>query len=154
MSIFGCLTAFVFVLFPKPGQDLFTIILIGYGIASSYVDALAEGITSIITKLNERIAILEAGGKGEGNDESMKALGLFSSFRGILKSGMIFFGGFMVQQTKSSHLFVSGIIMAGYPLLFCIQLFFVFKEKKVKKTKFIFQFFMKKSKNLTFFIKI
>ena len=131
MSIFGCLCGLMLILYPKPDKNAFMFVLIGYGVASSYIDALAEGITSIITKLNEQIAILEAGGKGEMHDESMKAFGLFDSFRGILKSRMIFLGGFVVQKTKSSHLMVSGIIMAAYPLLFCFQLFFVFKEKKV-----------------------
>ena len=133
MAILGCLTGLVLVVYPSPDKNAFMVILIGYGISNSYIDALAEGITSIVTKLNERIAILEAGGKGKAHDESMKAIGLFSSFRGVFKSLMVFLGGYVAQRTRTSHLMVSGIILAAYPVIFCIQLFFIFKEKKVTK---------------------
>ena len=135
MSILSSLIASLFIFYPKPGKDAFLIILIAYSLAVCYVDALAEGISSIVTKLNEKIAILEAGGKTKVKDESMKALGLFSSFRGILQGVMALVGGYVVQVTHKSHLMVTGFILASYPILFCIQTFFIFKEKKVRKQK-------------------
>ena len=140
MSILSSVVAFLFVLNPKPGKDAFMIILIGYSLAVCYVDALAEGITSIVTKLNERIAILESNGMGEKSDDSMKALGLFTAFRGILQALMTFVGGYIVEITRGSHLLVSGIILGTYPILFCVQTIFLFKEERVNFCQ-IFIFF-------------
>ena len=132
MSILSSVIAFLFVINPRPHKDAFMVILIGYSLAVCYIDALAEGITSIVTKLNERIGILESGGMGESSDDSMKALGLFTAFRGVLQAIMTFVGGYMIELTSSTHLLVSGIILAAYPIIFCIQTIFIFKEEKVK----------------------
>ena len=138
MSILSSLIACFYIVYPTPSKNAFMIILIAYSLAVSYVDALAEGISSIVTKLNERIAILEAmkeGGGGKTSDESAKVFGLFNSFRGILQGTMTLVGGYIVQVTNKSHLRVTGIILAAYPIIFCLQTHFIFKEKKVRKKK-------------------
>ena len=133
MSLVSSLIAATLIFNPKPSEDVFVVVLIASSLSVCYVDALAEGISAIVTKLNERIAILEDGGEGNTADESMKALGMFNSFRGVIMAVMTLIGGYVVQWTRSTHLLVSGIFLASYPILFCIQTFFIFKEKKVKK---------------------
>ena len=133
MSLFGFIAALTFVVTPKPSKDAFTFILICYAVSTSYIDSLAEGITSIVTKLNERIDILEETGdeKEKKHDESMKVLGIFTGFRGIFQALMILAGGYVAQLTQDSHLLVVGIMLSAYPILFSLQTVFIFKEKKV-----------------------
>ena len=132
MAILSSMISSIFIFYPKPDKNAYITIMFCCNLAASYIDALAEGISSIVTKLNEKIAILEAGGKGKIVDESAKAMGYFNTFRGILQGVIILVGGYVVQITNKTHLFVTGIILAAYPLFFCIQTFFLFKEKNVK----------------------
>ena len=131
MSALSSLIAASIIFNSKPSENVFVVTLIAYSLTVCYIDALAEGISAIVTKLNERIAILEDGGKGKTADESMKALGMFNSFRGVIQAIMTLIGGYVIQWTKNSHLMVTGIILAAYPIIFCLQTFFIFKEKKV-----------------------
>ena len=131
MSFISSLIAAILIFNPRPSETVLVATLICYSLAVSYVDALAEGISAIVTKLNERIAILEDAGKGHAADESMKALGLFNSFRGVIMAVMTLLGGYVVQWTRKTHLLVTGIILAVYPIIFCFQTLFIFKEKKV-----------------------
>ena len=84
----------------------------------------------MITKNNEKIAALEPDNDNK-EDNSMKALGLFNSIRGVFQAIMTYVGGIVVQKTADSHLRVSGMILAAYPILFCIQTMLFFKEEKV-----------------------
>ena len=131
MSLLTSICASVLIFVPKPGVTLFVTSLFLYSLTVSYIDALAEGISAMITKYNQRIEVLE--GKNGSEDNSMKALGMFNSVRGIFQAIMSFVGGFVVERTKSSHLFISGIILSSYPVIFCLQTLFLFKEEKVRK---------------------
>ena len=129
MSLVTCTIASSLMVFPKPSIEVLVMTLTLHSLACSYIDALAEGISAMVTKYNERIVALRIDSDHEKAD-SLKSFGLFNSLRGISRSIMMFVGGFVVEKTHNSHLFYSGMILASYPLFLCLVVFFVFKEDK------------------------
>ena len=129
MSLITCSVASVLIFIPRPSIQILTITLAFHSLCCSYIDALAEGISAMVTKYNERIEALRLD-SDEQNADSLKSFGIFNSLRAVVKSIMIFVGGYVVERTNSTHLFYSGMILVSFPLIVCLVVFFGFKEEK------------------------
>ena len=129
MSLITFTIASSLMVFPQPSIEVLVTTLTLHSLACSYIDALAEGISAMVTKYNERIVVLSVDEKHE-QANSLKSFGVFNSLRGVFRSIMMFVGGYVVQKTHNSHLFYSGMILATYPLFLSLVVLFLFKEEK------------------------
>lgn len=117
---------------PKPDLNTMFIVFIACNISVAYVDTLANGLTAIVTKNNERIKALESIGKKkeEGGDTSMKSFGSFANIRTLFRALTKFAGGLLASRV-SIHF--SAVVMGVYPALMLLFTLFIFKEEKVIK---------------------
>ena len=140
MSVFIITSLSYLLINPHPTIGQFELVWAIYSIGGSYIDALAEGVTSVITKLNERLRVLkllDLDNLEDDGDTSMKALGVFNSLRSFFFAIMGYVGGIVVQH---SSLRIIALVMMAYPVLFIIMVIFVFREEKVnQKPKFYTQ---------------
>lgn len=104
-------------------------------ICVAFIDAMAEGITAINTKLGAKIAKLQeaerrATGAVEDMEEEneMKSFGLFNIIRGILRAIMSLIGGVMA---KKSSVHTSYGVLGAYPIVMIVYTLFIFKEERV-----------------------
>ena len=97
----------------------------------AYIDTMAEGMSAVITKIYERIKVLEEleNGKIEGDDESMTAFGSYNAIRSFFRAIMGFIGGVLAPIFGRSTFF-SGVILGAYPLLMFLYALLIFKEEK------------------------
>ena len=125
-----------FIFVPKPSKGMFRNYFLVRNIFAAYVDSMAEGLSSVVTKLSEEIESLESLDEDKqkrGGDNSMNALGLFNSIRSFFLSIMMFLGGWVVTHTDG--LLVTGIILTFYPALLVVLVIVFFKEERVRKNK-------------------
>ena len=101
-------------------------------LSCAYIDCLAEGITAVITKLNNQLKAIEEldGKKKEEGDDSMKAYGIYNSIKIFFQSISTFLGGFLAQHIS---LGMSAIIISGYSFVIIAYIVLVFREEKVSK---------------------
>jgi hypothetical protein len=114
---------------PKPQYNLFMMCMLVMNWGVAYVDTLAEGISAMITKYNEKIEVLEAmDGKEEEGDSSMTAFGNYNAIRFMFRAIMGLVGGFMAGKVTIN---VSAAIMGIYPVVMLLFTLLIFKEEKV-----------------------
>lgn len=111
----------------------------------SMIDALAEGISSIVSKLDVNILKLEtmlkereskriglAFDKGDTiakeDHASMKAFGNFSSVRGLISTVNNFSGGYVADGLSIKYVYYLSCL---YPAVFLIYCGMFFREQKV-----------------------
>ena len=97
----------------------------------AYVDTMAEGMSAVITKIYERIKVLEEleNGKKDGDDESMTAFGSYNAIRSFFRSVMGYIGGVLAPVFGKSTFF-SGVLLGAYPLLMFLYALLIFKEER------------------------
>ena len=127
MALLTSLVIASIIIVPKPGLQTLTVILFLHNLTCSYIDSLAQGMTARLTKLNQKLAALE---ETEDGESSLKSFGLYNSLKALSRTIMIFIGGYVVENTESTYLMVSGFILASYPLLIFFVTLFVFKDEK------------------------
>ena len=132
MSIVVCLSSLYFLVDPAPGYWAFLLILNLRNVGVAYIDALAEGISSVVTKETQKIQHLKAELEEDDEDEkdtSLQAIGILNSVRAFFLGTMSFVGGVVVESTPDLRW--CGIILTSYPLIMVFLVLFVFKEDKV-----------------------
>ena len=125
------------------GLDVPTFDMIWYAnfmlnISVAFIDALAEGISAINTKLEQKIKTLKEVEKretgnvlaDEGEDNEMKAFGNFNLIRGLLRAVMGVFGG-VTAETFSIQ--IAYMIMGIYPIVLILYTLFIFREASKRK---------------------
>ena len=116
---------------PRPTATSFTLsnLLLSWSVA--YIDTMAEGMTAVITKIYERIKILEEleNGKKDGDDDSMTAFGSFNAIRSLFRAVMSFVGGILAKQFGKST-FWSGVILGSYPVVMFLYVLLIFREER------------------------
>ena len=143
MSLLMIAPMLSYLLHPTPNLTYFTICQLVYNFGVAYVDALAEGISAVVTKLRETIQLLEEFNRMSGAydkdsdlysegykqriENSVKALGTFNAVKSFFSSFMTFLGGFLITFTPLS---LSGVVLAAYPVIFAVAVIFVFREEK------------------------
>ena len=145
VSALNAVLSAYFIFDSKPSQGIFRWYFFFRNFFTSYIDAMAEGISSMVTKLSEEIESLEAldeDGEEQEGDNSMNALGIFNSMRSLFISVMMFLGGWVTAHTDGVR--VSGIILSSYPTLLVVLVLIFFKEEKVKigKKRIFFPIFL------------
>ena len=115
----------------RPSTLSFTITNLILSSSVAYVDTMAEGMSAVITKIYERVKVLEEleNGKKDGDDNSMTAFGSYSAIRSFFRAIMGFIGGVLAPRFGRSTFF-SGVILGAYPLLMFLYALFVFKEER------------------------
>lgn len=105
----------------------------------AFIDALAEGISAVNTKMTKKILALKEVEKREtGNvledegDNEMKSFGNFNLIRGMFRAIMGLAGGVMADYVSIQ---VSYLILAFYPVIMILYGVFMFKEQR-KRTWF------------------
>lgn len=112
-----------------PSAYVFLFSYMTLSLCSAAIDAMAEGMTAVVTKLNSKIKALEELNKVEGDVErSGKIYGIFTSLRGFFTSLMSFLGGVF---TSILPFRVTAIILGIFPCILLFYTIFVFKENKV-----------------------
>ena len=113
---------------------MFTVAVTMISLASAFIDTLAEGVSSIITKkqaqreaLNNKLKNLQE--EEKPNDE-IKSFANFATIRGIIKLFMTFFGGFFAEKIDIKVAYIIGIV---YPAIFFFSVL-IFKEEKVTRS--------------------
>ena len=130
-TVVSMLTSAWLVISPRPQATSFTIsnLILSWSVA--YVDTMAEGMSAVITKIYERIKILEEleNGKEEGDDDSMTAFGSYNAIRSLFRAVMSFVGGILAKKFGKST-FWSGVILGTYPLIMFLYVLLIFKEER------------------------
>lgn len=100
----------------------------------AFIDALAEGISAVNTKMTVKIQKLKETERREtGNvleddgDNEMKSFGNFNLIRGMFRAIMGLAGGVMAERVSVQ---VSYAILAFYPIIMVIYTLFVFREQR------------------------
>lgn len=104
----------------------------------AFIDALAEGISAINTKLEQKIKTLKDVEKretgnvlpDEGEENEMKAFGNFNLIRGLLRAIMGAFGGVTAQKFSIQ---LAYFILGLYPILLALYTLFIFREASKRK---------------------
>ena len=132
--LYGLLCAFIAL--KEPSYSTFCNIWFLMNVCNAFIDAMAEGITAINTKLGSKIAKLQEAERrqtgvieDEEEENEMKSFGLFNIIRGILRAFMAIVGGLMADKV-SIH--VSYLILGVYPVIMVLYTLFIFKEEKVR----------------------
>ena len=133
VSLINCLVMAALIYEPKPLKDSFTTILFLQTAAISYLDSMAQGMTAMITKMIEKVQVLEDPDKAD--ESSLKVFAMNTSVKSLVRCIMTFIGGYVVQKTARHYLLVSGFITASCPLILCFLTLFVFREDR-KTTAF------------------
>ena len=128
MGALSFLAGAAFIINPQPSKNMLTLIIFFQTLTASYLDSMAQGMTALITKLSEKQINLQD--PDLADKSPLKVFGLYNSFKSLVRTVLTFIGGYVVQKTQKTHLFYSGIIMGGFPLIFCIATIFLFKEEK------------------------
>ena len=136
--LYGLLCAFIAL--KEPSYSTFCNIWFLMNVCNAFIDAMAEGITAINTKLGSKIAKLQEAERRqtgvieyEEEENEMKSFGLFNIIRGILRAFMAIIGGLMADKV-SIH--VSYLILGVYPVIMVLYTLFIFKEEKVRHKLF------------------
>ena len=136
--LYGLLCAFIAL--KEPSYSTFCNIWFLMNVCNAFIDAMAEGITAINTKLGSKIAKLQEAERrqtgvieDEEEENEMKSFGLFNIIRGILRAFMAIIGGLMADKV-SIH--VSYLILGVYPVIMVLYTLFIFKEEKVRHKLF------------------
>lgn len=117
---------------PEPSPGLFILCFIIFNASTAAIDTMANGISAVVTKMNQKIETLEAVDK-EGEDEeeagsSGKAFGNFSAIRTFFRSIMGFIGGLVSTMIPIR---ISAIIIGSYTIVVLCFTHLIFQEKKV-----------------------
>jgi MFS family permease len=139
-----------------PEFDRFKYTWLVLNVSVAFIDAMAEGITAINTKLGAKIAKLQeaerrATGAIEGHEEEneMKSFGMFNIIRGILRAVTALIGGITAQKLSVN---ISYLILGIYPIIMILYTFLIFKEERVSPTlKFPLTNFFRKEPGSTVF---
>lgn len=130
IHIFICFLIFT----SAPGFNLFCMQWLVINISVAFIDAMAEGITAINTKISSKITKLQeaerraTGAIEEGEENEMKSFGMFNIIRGILRSIMSIIGGVLANKlTIGQNYALVGI----YPIAMLFYTIFIFSENKV-----------------------
>jgi hypothetical protein len=134
LNALACLSIF----FNAPQFDRFKYTWLILNICVAFIDAMAEGITAINTKLGAKIAKLQeaerrATGAIDGHDEEneMKSFGMFNIIRGILRAVTALIGGVTAKRLSVN---ISYFILGVYPVIMILYTLFIFKEERVSST--------------------
>ena len=135
--IAGILSVLYFVIKPEPNTSEFVTCLTIFTISVTYVDSLAEGISAMITKNEQRVRLLEVMNREQneekndknepGQENSTKAFGMFNAIRSLVTGFMMLLGGYMATVQPLS---VSGMILSIWPTVMILVVLFVFKEER------------------------
>lgn len=127
-------SAYLFIT-PNPQISSMFLVFTICNITTAYIDTLANGISAIITKNEEKIKALESIGKEdqELGDTSMRSFGNFANIRTIFRAITKLLGGLLAAKVSINF---SAAVMGFYPILMLLFTLFVFKEEKVSPTIF------------------
>lgn len=129
---------FCFLIFSYPASfSFFTLCVFMIYFSVGFVDTLGEGMTAIITKMQERVKALK-GKEAEENRDEGKAIGFFFVFRTLIRTIAIWGGG--ILSSNKVPIGVIYLVMAAFPILLFFYTIIIFKEKRV--SLFIFNFFL------------
>lgn len=109
--------------------SFFTLCVFMIYFTTGFIDTLGEGMTAIITKMNERVKALKGEDDEESNDEG-KAIGFFFVFRTLIRTIAIWGGGIMSSEKVSVGWIY--LFMAIFPALLFLYTLFIFREDKVR----------------------
>lgn len=115
---------------PNSYSNFFICVFMIY-FAVAFVDTMGEGMTAVITKMENRIAELTPPELQEEKKSEGKAIGFFFMFRLIIQSVSIFLGGSLSSNGYSIRLIY--IILLVAPSSILIYTIFVFKEARKPK---------------------
>lgn len=108
--------------------SFFTICVFMVYLTVGYVDTLGEGMTAIITKMNERVKALRGKEETENKEEG-KAIGFFFVFRTLIRTVAIWGGGIMSSnKVPIGYIY---LVMAIFPVLLFFYTIIIFREKRV-----------------------
>lgn len=120
---------------PTPSPQLFVLCFTIFNASTAAIDTLANGISAVITKMNQKIETLQAVDKEENEEEkeeasSGKAFGNFSATRTFFRSIMGFIGGIVSTLIPIR---ISAVIIGFYTIFMLAYAHLIFKEEKVRK---------------------
>lgn len=141
-----------FVFFFEPHYTIFTICVFGVYFCVGFVDTLAEGMTALITKMEDQkrkieksanIVEMVEGEKMESeSDKNKKAIGNYLMFKMFVKTIGMFLGGILADKVRIGVIYG---ILGIFPILLNIWTIFFFKEEKVNFFYRYFYFFSLKN---------
>jgi hypothetical protein len=94
-----------------------------------FVDTLGEGMTAMITKMDQRIEELTPPENRKEKESESKAIGFFFMFRLFIRTLSMFAGG--VMSSRGINIRVIYVILFFSPLSMFLYTLFVFKEARV-----------------------
>lgn len=98
--------------------------------AVGFIDTLGEGMTAMITKMEERIEELTPPDERKEAEAESKAIGFFFMFRLFIRTLSMFAGGSM--SSRGFSIKVIYIILFFAPLCLFLYTLFIFKEARVR----------------------
>ena len=128
MAILNAVVVSVLIFIPKPSLMVLSWVMFLQTVTVSYLDSMAQGMTAMITKMTEKVIALKD--PDEADKSHLKIFGLYTSFKSLIRTILTFAGGFVVQRTLSTHLMLSGIILAAFPALLAVLTILLIKEEK------------------------
>jgi len=121
--------------FFKPNYSIFTYLIFGIYFCVGFIDALAEGMTVIITKmvkfLKEIRPIQDIDEIEVSSDWNKKALGNYLVMRILVRMIFLFFGGLLSSKFQVDIGMIYAIL-GILPIPLAIYTIFFFHEDKVK----------------------
>jgi hypothetical protein len=122
---------------PQPTYRMFWWANMIINVTIAFIDALAEGISAINTKLQEKIKILkEAEKRQTGNvleeeeENEMKSFGNFNLIRGLLRAIMSVMGGILSSKLSIN---VAYLILGTYPIILALYTMVIFRESSKRR---------------------
>lgn len=128
MSILHILFCILVFLYPE-NFNFFTFCVFMNYFVIGFTDSLAEGMSAVITKLQEKVKIMEGGDMDEEDSEEGEAIGFFFVFRTLIRTLAIWVGGILTSRGVSVGYVY--LILAVFPGLLLFYSFFIFKEERV-----------------------